>query len=965
MKVSQRYFDIIISPIMDEEKNTTAAMVVLNEQTEEIEKTERIKNLLKLSIQVNKINEMFYKEKLEDAITKLIQELKTNPRYGCIHIIETDENQKIKKISFYSPSHEALEEIRTYYTKEFIDEIRRKRVIIQKDVVREKYPQHKKEIQKHMSISIALSRKNEFYGIFTIHMVPEEIFYKDEIQFLIGMSKIITDAILRKKSEELAEEKRKEIEQYYFGFEKSAISRVLVEYRNKEPVILRVNKAFEDLYGYTLEEALGKNPRILKSGKTPLRIYKEMWKSILNPKKGHWEGQIINKTKDGKLVSVKLIIDTLFENGKAKFFFANHIDMTKEIELIRQINETKQYFENMFNSSKDAIVIGDNNLKFEKVNRAFEELTGYKEKEIIGKEIHKLLNPGIYDINSKRLKKFKIEGESDLINKTVEIQIKDKKGNNIPVSLSISKFIHEGEIKLIASLRDIRIQKAIENELREKQALFESIFEKSSSGMVVYEPIQNGKHFVIKDINEYACNLEKVKREEIVGKLVDKVFPGIHKMGLFKYIQEVYKTGKEKLNLIQYYKDKEREGWRVNNIIKLPTDYLLVIYQDITERKKMQDEILESRNRLNNIIQNSSDLIYTISTDGIILNLNPSVEKMLGYKPEELIGKHISFVLEKGSLKDAMKRIEIIKKRKTPPIEEMKFIAKDGKIVIGAVSSSPLIEKNKIIGSVGTIRDITKQKEIEETMKNYTERLEKEVKERTYQLEQEMKKTENLAKVKDEFIRNMTHELKTPTSVILGNLELLKKMAPIGKEKEWYNMIEMLQRNATRLSESINQILNLTRISEIDLHYENVVINDILKEIREEYLPIADKKGLQLEVGKEIIAIKCDRELIKLAISNLVSNAIKFTQKGNVSIDLRSLDGHIQIIVSDTGIGMDEETKKHIFERFYKADPNAPGTGIGLTIVKEIIEKHKGKIEVESRPGKGSKFIVTLPRSNE
>ncbi|VVB73337.1 Methanogenesis regulatory histidine kinase FilI [uncultured archaeon] len=233
------------------------------------------------------------------------------------------------------------------------------------------------------------------------------------------------------------------------------------------------------------------------------------------------------------------------------------------------------------------------------------------------------------------------------------------------------------------------------------------------------------------------------------------------------------------------------------------------------------------------------------------------------------------------------------------------------------------------------------------------------------ELKQANTKLKGLDNLKSMFISSISHELKTPLSVIMGNLSLLRNMAPIGREQEWTKMMDMLDRNSKRLSEDIDQIMQLSRLSATELKKERVHLKDILDEVYSEYLPITKMKTLDLKADYGSSTIIGDKYLIRLAVSNLVSNAIKFTSRGSVTLRSKATDKGTSISVTDTGQGISPDNQKRIFERFFKANPKAPGTGIGLTITEEIVKKHHGRISFNSRPGKGSTFEIILPRGEK
>ncbi|MCX8202512.1 MAG: PAS domain-containing sensor histidine kinase [Candidatus Micrarchaeota archaeon] len=824
-------FKAITVPITNEKKEISFVMLILHERTKEIQDIKRL-SIAKEVMKTAKLIDIALegKEEVDEMLESLVAVFRKNPYLGCVHILKYGENPKLY---YYSSTGQSKSEIFSYYKKFHL----KKDMLIVHDITKGEYSQHRETtVRSHFGLILKLKYRNKDYGILTLHFKPDVKLFLDAVKAFKEIASNISKMIYSKEIEKIEIERLKELKRMDIGFKASAVCRLLVKYENKEPKIIKVNDAFKKLYGYSEKEVIGKNPRILKSGLIPKAKYKEMWRSILDKNIRHWEGEIVNKRKNGELITVKLIIDTIFENGEPKYFFANHVDITEQMRLLHEINKQNEKLAAILNSSLDAIIVGDRKLRFEMVNTSFEKMTGYSASEIIGKDIHDLLMAK-KDINKKRLKKFKKTGKIDILGKQVETEIITKDKKIIPVELSVNKFKIDNDEKLVAIMRNIAERKRLENEIIAKEKFYQEIFEHSDDGIIVAYYDSKIGDFIIKDINKRACEISKVRKEEAIGKAAREIFKGIEKIGLYQKARAGIQSGKAEYLHDVFYSDGRISGWRDYYIFRLTTDEVVVMYRDITERKEM-----------------------------------------------------------------------------------------------------------------------------EKLKENYRIKLEQEVKEKTQQINQQLEQIEQLQKAKDEFIRNMTHELKTPTSVILTNLEMLKQMAPIGKEKEWLKMIEMLHRNAERLKNSIDQILNLTRLSAIQLNKERIILDDIVNQVYNDYSPLMMKKGLQFKKDVEPIVIMADKNLLILLLSNLVSNAIKFTNEGEIKLEAKSYDHTIMIAVEDTGIGMTEEERSHIFEKFYKADPNSPGTGIGLTIVKEIVEKHGGKIEVKSQKGKGTRFEIYLPR---
>ncbi|MCD6523103.1 MAG: HAMP domain-containing histidine kinase [Candidatus Diapherotrites archaeon] len=224
---------------------------------------------------------------------------------------------------------------------------------------------------------------------------------------------------------------------------------------------------------------------------------------------------------------------------------------------------------------------------------------------------------------------------------------------------------------------------------------------------------------------------------------------------------------------------------------------------------------------------------------------------------------------------------------------------------------------------------------------------------------EELRRTDVL---KSRFIRDMSHELKTPVAVISGNIQLLRDKRIYTNRKRLEEVLDMLDRNIKRLEGTIDELLNISRLESLDFVFKKVNISKIIKEKVKEYEPIAKAKNLKLVYKVEPLPkIMADAERIGYAIGNIISNAIKFTDKGYVKIEARKKGNEIIFKVKDTGRGIPKKDTDKVFRKFYKVYPEIPGTGIGLSVTKEIVEAHGGRIWFKSKEGKGSTFIFAIP----
>jgi len=225
-----------------------------------------------------------------------------------------------------------------------------------------------------------------------------------------------------------------------------------------------------------------------------------------------------------------------------------------------------------------------------------------------------------------------------------------------------------------------------------------------------------------------------------------------------------------------------------------------------------------------------------------------------------------------------------------------------------------------------------------------------------------------LEKVRSDFVSNVSHELKTPLTSIKGFIEILKDGAVNDREKaeKFLNIIDV---ESDRLYRLINDILKLSEIESLnkDNNIEKINLNNIVKDVFKMLESKIEGKDIRfiIDYDKELY-MKANEDRIKQLFINLIDNAVKYTEKGEIKVELKSLDNQNKITISDTGIGFEKKHKERLFERFYRVDEgrsrDVGGTGLGLSIVKHIVLLYNGKIKVESELGKGTRFEIFFPK---
>ena len=222
--------------------------------------------------------------------------------------------------------------------------------------------------------------------------------------------------------------------------------------------------------------------------------------------------------------------------------------------------------------------------------------------------------------------------------------------------------------------------------------------------------------------------------------------------------------------------------------------------------------------------------------------------------------------------------------------------------------------------------------------------------------------------LKKDFISNVSHEFKTPLATVNGFAKLLREGNCTPEEVAEY--AEIIEHETSRLSTLCSNILRLSRIENQTIVTKPSVfrLDEQMRDVLLMLEPQWNQKELELDVELEETSYCADEELLQQVWINIIGNAIKFTDnKGKIEIALKNLDKNVIITVKDNGIGMTEEAQKHIFEKFYQGDKShaSDGNGLGLALVKEILDICSGKISVCSAPGEGALFTVTLPKNND
>ena len=666
----------------------------------------------------------------------------------------------------------------------------------------------------------------------------------------------------------------------------------------------------------------------------------------------------------------------------------------------------------------------------------------------------------------------------------------------------IQRFFPKKNLRLLPAaiengLKEVEIKQAkqqIEKDLRESEEQFRQLFESMRDCVAVYEVKNDGEDFIIKEFNRAAENTEAVRREDILGKSVLEVFPGVKQFGLFEVFQRVWKTGKPEFHPASFYQDNRISGWRENFVYKLPSGEIVAIYEDVTDRKKAEEALKESEEKLRAIAEAAQDAIIMVDYNGNIsywnfaaerifgysgreaigqnlhkllaperyyedyarafsefvksgkgnavgktleltaltkskqeipielslsailikgrwhaigiirdiserkqmeglframtvnspvgiyivqkgkfVYVNPKCQQISGYREEELLGKEsLSLVLPEDREMVRSNAIQMLKNKRSLPYE-FRMMTKEGEIRwwLESVAS---IQYQGTRAAICTFQDITEYKRAEAELKEAKEAAEKaksELEILNQQLKEAKQKSDAANIAKSNFLAQMSHEIRTPMNSIMGFLDLL---LDTNLTDEQVDFVKTAKRSAQALLSLIDEILDFSKIEAGKMELEAIDFDPELLayDVCEIIRPRLGKKPIEIfcRIGNHLPAkVKGDPGRLRQVLVNLMGNAVKFTEAGEIELFLdvaEEKNGKIKLygFVRDTGLGIPREKVDYIFEPFQQADISTTrkfgGTGLGLAICKQLIELMGGEIKLESEPGKGSTFNFTL-----
>ena len=711
---------------------------------------------------------------------------------------------------------------------------------------------------------------------------------------------------------------------------------------DRESNIELINDAVLPVLGYTPEQATGRSLWEFVVGKDRDQFLPLIEKAITTKKAFELETQTVTASGEVKWIGWCAIT----KEGK---WYASGRDITYQKTILADLEQLSLVASKMING----VAISDANDKVVWTNDAFVDMTGFQLADVEHKRLRDVIAARTAEAPDNEEYNRLISSKKSY---QIDVPVNRKDGQMIWVSL-ITSVIYDstGEVeKYIRVLVDITARKSTEKDLE----ILSFAARKTPTGMLI-----RNREGIIIWMNEAMERIVGYSLAEMKGKIFGTMLNGEDTdLSVLEQALNAVKENRAYEVELKIYKKDGTPIWA--SIANSPlfnesgtVERQIGVFVDISARKKAEEQL------------KMLSLVASSTTSGVVINdsegkvewINNAFEKITGYNLNDVKDKHLGDTL-KGELTDVaiIQRARELSKNKQSFEVDLLAYRKDGQPLWVSVINSVILDKaGKVDKYIEVIIDITAKKKVE------------------LELISAKEKALQLNRAKDMFIGVMSHEIRTPLNAVIGMSHLLIDDSPLESQKESLNILKFSAENLMTL---INDVLDFTKIEtgNIELEKANVNLRDMVKSITNSMQYKATEKGIYLNSNIDAnlpqLVIADSARLVQVLL-NLTGNAVKFTDTGGVTIDLKVLEEsnkniRIRFAVTDSGIGIAQNKLSTIFESFKQAEADTTrkygGTGLGLAISKRLVELHDSRINVDSVLGQGSTFwfIITFNRAD-
>ncbi|MBN1883375.1 MAG: PAS domain S-box protein [Deltaproteobacteria bacterium] len=698
--------------------------------------------------------------------------------------------------------------------------------------------------------------------------------------------------------------------------------------------ITYISPVAEGIFDYSIKEVIGKPfSEYIHADDLPGLIIsrEETTDGVFNP----YEFRMIDR--GGSIHHVRTSSRPIERNGRHVGMTGVLTDITGEKQAEQALRKSEEMYRTILHTMEDGYFEVDLRGRFTSFNESMREMLGYDPEEIVGLNYRRYMTR---EIAKKASLTFHEVFRTGVPAKTAGWRLNRKDGTTIEIETSISlKRNNSGDpVGFFGIARDITERKLAEEALKESEELFRNMFHYHAAIKLIIDPDTGS----IVDANEAAANfygwsIERLKQMKIQD---------INTLSFGEIKQEMGNSrgGERASSEFQHRRaDGSTRDVEVfsSKIEARGKELLHSVIHDITDRKRYEEALRESEEKFRNFFETSRDVIYISDVDGIFIDINPAMRDLFGYKQEEIIGQPVQIIYRDP---DEYKRFQELITREGF-VKDLEIIYRDRDGIDHFCLETATVRRDgsgNIIGYQGFIRDNTERVHMQEQLI-------------------QAEKLSSLGGI----LSGVAHELNNPLTAIIGNAQLLLRQEVTGEIKQ---KLDTIYTESFRCTKIVGGLLAFARE-----HKPERIMTDINKIIMEaytlrEYELRVDDVSLKTELDETTGEISIDPYQIQQVLMNLINNAhhaLRDKGGGNLMIKSRREGNSVVIECIDDGPGIPDEIKWKIFDPFFTTKETGEGTGLGLSVCYGIVKEHNGSIEVESHPGFGTRFIVSLPISVE
>jgi PAS domain S-box-containing protein len=727
---------------------------------------------------------------------------------------------------------------------------------------------------------------------------------------------------------------------------------VLISYIDTDQRYRFANHAYEEWFGQPRSEIIGRRVKDIL-GPAAYQTIAAHIEAVLAGRPVTFEHVRHYKHVEPRVVYGTYVPDIALD-GRVLGFFALITDITERKHAERALRESQEQLAGIIGSAMDAIITMDDQQGIVLFNAAAERMFRCSSRDALGSPIDRFIPERFRASHAEHHRSFAESGiTSRRLGQLGTVAALRADGDEFPAEIAISQTGADGKRVFTAIVRDITDRKRAERALQESEERYRQLFERSSSAVAIDEMVFDAQghpcDYRFLDVNPAFEQMTGLRRERVVGRTVLEILPGVERYWIDLF-GKVASTGQPAT--FDHYAQPLGRHYEGSAYCPRPGRFV-ASFTDVTERKQTEQALRQSEQRLRLLLDSTTEAICGADLESNCTFCNPAAARLLGYHDaNELQGKNLHALMHhtqadgKPLPLEECRIYQAFSRGLSFHTDEEIFWRRDGSSFPVECWSHPILQDGRPLGTVLTFLDITERKRAEE------------------ELARKMQELARSNQDLEQFAYVASHDLQEPLRMVASYTQLLAERYQDKLDENADKYIRYAIEGAMRMQTLLEDMLAFSRVGRNGFVMTQADCRVAVEEALQNLHAAIQEGSAEVKTGP-LPAVTADRTQLRQLFQNLIGNAIKFRSSAPpmISVGVEEKGEEWQFAVSDNGIGIAPEHTQAIFAIFQRLHTRTeyPGNGIGLAICKRIVERHGGRIWVESQPGEGSTFRFTIP----